>query len=69
MSLPCTSSWPEDMLHGLSEAQRAVLEPPYNMRLDRPYLAEEDDGLKVKAQSRMDLKKEFDEQVFKNKYF
>jgi len=57
------------MLHGLSEAQRAVLEPPYNMRLDRPYMAEEDDGLKVKAQSRMDLKKEFDEQVFKNKYF
>jgi hypothetical protein len=57
------------MLHGLSEAERAALEPPYNMRLDRPYVTEGEAGLAVKAQSRMGIKKEFDEEVFKTKYF
>ncbi len=30
--------WPEAMLDGMSEEQRAVLEPPYHLRLDRPVL-------------------------------
>ena len=30
--------WPESMLDGMSKKQRAVLEPPYHLRLDRPVL-------------------------------
>lgn len=35
-------AWPASWLEGLSDAQRAVLEPPYHPRLDRPVLG--DDG-------------------------
>merc|ERR1719235_1767691 len=31
-----TPSWPAAMLEGLTATQRAVLEPPYAVRLDRP---------------------------------
>ena len=34
--------WPESMLEGLTPPQRAVLEPPYHQRLQRPVL--DDDG-------------------------
>ena len=34
--------WPEKMLEDLTSEQRAVLEPPYHKRLDRPIL--NDDG-------------------------
>ena len=34
--------WPESMLEGLPPQQRAVLEPPYHQRLQRPVL--DDDG-------------------------
>ncbi|MFP6590302.1 uncharacterized protein METZ01_LOCUS221691, partial [marine metagenome] len=34
--------WPESMLEGLTPQQRAVLEPPYHQRLQRPVL--DDDG-------------------------
>ena len=34
--------WPESMLEGLTPQQRAVLEPPYHQRLQRPAL--DDDG-------------------------
>ena len=33
-----TPNWPADMLEELTPAQAAVLEPPYNNRLDRPFL-------------------------------
>lgn len=36
------NAWPESWYEGLSDAQRAVLEPPYHPRLDRPVLG--DDG-------------------------
>ncbi|MAG36273.1 MAG: hypothetical protein CL878_08520, partial [Dehalococcoidia bacterium] len=32
------SPWPEEWLEGLSEEQRAILEPPYHLRLNRPVL-------------------------------
>jgi ectoine hydroxylase-related dioxygenase (phytanoyl-CoA dioxygenase family) len=32
--------WPQEMLDHLTERQRAVLEPPYHTRLDRPVLDE-----------------------------
>ena len=31
-------AWPDSWYDGLNDAQRAVLEPPYNVRLDRPVL-------------------------------
>ena len=33
-------TWPQSMLEGLTPEQRAVLEPPYHTRLDRPVLEE-----------------------------
>ena len=33
--------WPEHMLAGMTPAQRAVVEPPYHPRLDRPSLDDE----------------------------
>ena len=38
-------SWPSSILEELTEEQRAVLEPPYHTRLDRPVL--DDEGRKV----------------------
>jgi ectoine hydroxylase-related dioxygenase (phytanoyl-CoA dioxygenase family) len=35
-------TWPESMLNELTPEQRAVLEPPYHARLERPVLG--DDG-------------------------
>ena len=29
--------WPEEALEGMSDAQKAVLEPPYHPRMNRPY--------------------------------
>jgi len=59
--------WPAAMLQGLSEQQKAVLEPPYANRLDRPLVrpGEED----VAVESRADSKKAFDKAVFKTAYF
>jgi ectoine hydroxylase-related dioxygenase (phytanoyl-CoA dioxygenase family) len=34
--------WPHNMLDGLTQAQRAVLEPPYHLRLNRPVLEEKE---------------------------
>ena len=39
---PGYNPWPEEMLAGLTPEQRAVLEPPYHSRLNRPELG--DDG-------------------------
>merc|ERR1711939_786926 len=59
--------WPAKMLEGLSERQRAVLEPPYANRLDRPLVrpGQED----VVIESRSAGKKAFDKAVFKADYF
>jgi hypothetical protein len=37
------NTWPESMLDGLLDIQKAVLEPPYHIRLKRPVL--NDDGI------------------------
>jgi len=58
--------WPEAMYDDLTEAQRAVLEPPYANRLDRPEIQE--DGT-VKKSSRSERKKAHDLQLFGTKYF
>lgn len=54
------------MLEGLSDAQRAVLEPPYNQRLDRVVIA---NGGAVKRIKRDATKKAFDKMVFNTDYF
>mmetsp|Transcript_24706 Transcript_24706/g.36225 ORF Transcript_24706/g.36225 Transcript_24706/m.36225 type:complete len:387 (-) Transcript_24706:28-1188(-) len=59
--------WPEAMYENLTDAQRAVLEPPYANRLDRPNIDE--DGETVEITTRNEKKKEHDQQVFKTKYF
>eukprot|EP00929_Paragymnodinium_shiwhaense_P090278 TRINITY_DN50434_c0_g1_i1.p1 TRINITY_DN50434_c0_g1~~TRINITY_DN50434_c0_g1_i1.p1 ORF type:complete len:333 (-),score=52.54 TRINITY_DN50434_c0_g1_i1:131-1129(-) len=72
---PCTSAygrayypeWPSAMLEGLTPAQRAVLEPPYALRLDRPLVRAGSD--EVTIQSRSEAKKAFDREVFKTQYF
>ena len=54
-------SWPSSMLDGMTEAQRAVLEPPYALRLERPFLEE---GNSVSYHPRAEYKKTFDQKVF-----
>mmetsp|Transcript_13089 Transcript_13089/g.26610 ORF Transcript_13089/g.26610 Transcript_13089/m.26610 type:complete len:314 (-) Transcript_13089:634-1575(-) len=61
-----TTMWPEKFYEDLNEAQRAVLEPPYANRLDRPNIRE--DG-SVEITERSGRKKQHDKDVFKTKYF
>ena len=58
--------WPKAMYEGLNDAQRAVLEPPYANRLDRPNI--EADG-SVTITTRSERKKQHDRDVFGTKYF
>jgi len=58
---------PAAMLDGLSDRQRAVLEPPFANRLDRPLVRQNVDG--VVYESRAAAKKAFDKAVFKADYF
>lgn len=58
--------WPEKMYDDMTDAQRAVLEPPYANRLDRPNI--EADG-SVTITTRGGRKKQHDRDVFKTKYF
>lgn len=60
------TTWPKRFYEGLSDAERAVLEPPYANRLDRPNIRE--DGT-VEMTQRGDRKKVHDSEVFKTKYF
>ena len=55
------------MYENLTEAQRAVLEPPYANRLDRPNIKE--DAESVEITTRNDRKKQHDMDVFGTKYF
>lgn len=58
--------WPKEMYEGLTQAQRAVLEPPYANRLDRPNITP--DG-SVFVTTRNERKKQHDQEVFGTKYF
>merc|ERR1712087_1082159 len=60
------NGWPVAMYEGLTEAQKAVLEPPYANRLDRPLIQK--DGT-VEVSSRNSRKKQHDQDVFGTKYF
>ena len=51
----------------MSEAQRAVMEPPYHPRMNRAYV--DQDGHHVSAKAREAFKVEFDEKVFGTRYF
>lgn len=63
-----TPAWPENYLEGMTPAQRSTMEPPYHPRLDRYSVAE--NGIDViKPAPREDFKVEFDEKIFKTKYF
>lgn len=59
--------WPEKMYEDLNDAQRAVLEPPYANRLDRPEIQE--DCTSVVISSRSARKKQHDQVIFGTKYF
>jgi hypothetical protein len=62
-----SGGWPTKMYIGLTEAERAVLEPPYANRLDRPNIIESDGS--VVLTQREARKREHDQQVFGTKYF
>ena len=58
--------WPTAIYDDLTDAQRAVLEPPYANRLDRPNILP--DG-SVEITTRNERKKQHDLEVFGTKYF
>lgn len=61
-------TWPEGTEdENMTDAQRAVLQPPHHVRLDRTTLT--DRGEVAGTQTRDDFKKEHDAKVFGNKYF
>ena len=60
------TTWPARFYEGLSEAEAAVLEPPYANRLDRPNILE--DGT-VELTTRSERKRRHDREVFRTKYF
>lgn len=58
-------AWPTGTLDGMDDSMRAVLEPPYAVRLDRPIPAVGG----VEVVSRSAEKKMFDKEVFDTSYF
>lgn len=62
------SQWPSAIYEGLTDAQRAVLEPPYANRLDRPNIVDPVEGTVV-ITTRSERKRQHDRQVFGTKYF
>lgn len=60
------NGWPTGMYEGLTPAQKAVLEPPYANRLDRPNI--KSDG-SIEITTRNERKKQHDRDVFGTKYF
>eukprot|EP00928_Gymnodinium_smaydae_P072571 TRINITY_DN55910_c0_g1_i1.p1 TRINITY_DN55910_c0_g1~~TRINITY_DN55910_c0_g1_i1.p1 ORF type:complete len:356 (-),score=63.35 TRINITY_DN55910_c0_g1_i1:74-1069(-) len=60
-------AWPATMLQDLTPRQRAVLEPPYAERLDRPVLRPREEGPTTNGRSTK--KKRFDREVFGTEYF
>lgn len=63
-----TPSWAPEITAGMSAAQLAVMEPPYNLRMNRPSV-DSDTGEMVQPQPRAAFKVEFDEKVFGTKYY
>ena len=53
---------------GMTPAQLAVMEPPYNLRMNRPSVHPES-GEVVEPEPRDAFKIEFDEKVFGTKYY
>lgn len=62
-----TMGWPEKVYEGLTEAERAVLEPPFANRLDRPNIRPEDGSIEITT--RNERKKQHDREVFGTDYF
>ena len=61
---------PDGAFDGMSETQRAVLEPPYGTRLDRPLVAAAAGGeVSTHVKPRSATKKDFDRQLFGTDYF
>jgi len=63
---------PEAALAVLTELQRAVVEPPYSARLDRPLVTPEaatDEHGPAAKRPRSSAKKEFDQKLFGTSYF
>lgn len=60
--------WPSGILEGMTPAQLAVMEPPYNLRMNRPSV-DPGSGEVVEPQPRETFKIEFDEKVFGSKYY
>ena len=58
--------WSEGMIAELSPEERAVLEPPYGNRLDRPSIKK---GVASVYMPRNEEKKEFDRRIFQKSYF
>jgi ectoine hydroxylase-related dioxygenase (phytanoyl-CoA dioxygenase family) len=63
--------WPPGMIAGMSEAEAAVIVPPYTIRLDRKVLRLNEDSktVEVASHERDRVKKDFDKQVFGVDYF
>ena len=63
-------------LEGMTEAQRAVLQPPYAVRLERPTVQSSSSssssgggGVAVHISQRSEAKKQLDTELFGTKYF
>ena len=57
-------------LEGMTEAQRAVLQPPYATRLERPVVSCGGGGdVHVEIRQRSEAKKQLDMELFGTKYF
>ena len=62
-----TPTWPAEFYEGATDAQKAVLEPPYNPRMNRVTL---DNGANARQpRAREGWKVEFDERVFGTRYY
>jgi len=66
--------YPAEQLAQMTPMQRAVLEPPYANRLDRPLVtsrqaADDPGGAEMPTLSRSTEKREFDEKLFGTRYF
>lgn len=61
-------SWPSKVLAGMTPAQLAVMEPPYNLRMNRPSV-DSSTGEVIEPKPREGFKINFDEKVFGNKYY
>ncbi|GKY99487.1 hypothetical protein MPSEU_000902900 [Mayamaea pseudoterrestris] len=59
-------AWPVAIYDDLTDAQRAVLEPPYANRLDRPNINADNS---ITITTRDERKKQHDKEVFGTKYF